>query len=177
VYFSKHFETHVPDSFILSWVNHTVTYSWHPSRCWPRLRDHERHSTVTTEMLALWQGSITSLLYCPPHFPHIREASPKACRDLSLDIWHLLNNGIRRSWRHHRRSRTKPCPYPDVSTSIPRASQRLYLKQASTKHQSLRCHHFVTCSRHTSRCWPRSLQLNLRDKERQSTASPEKLAL
>jgi hypothetical protein len=35
----------------------------------------------------------------------------------------------------------------------------------------------VTCSGHPPRCWPRSLQLDLRYEERDSTASPEKLAL
>jgi hypothetical protein len=38
------------------------------------------------------------------------------------------------------------------------------------------CKQSVTCNSHPSNYWPRSLQLNLHDQERHSTASPEKLA-
>jgi hypothetical protein len=40
--------------------------------------------------------------------------------------------------------------------------------------KSVKSYAFVTCSGHPSMYWPRSLQLNFRDQERHSTASPEK---
>jgi hypothetical protein len=83
-----------------------------------------------------------------------------------------------------RRPWTKPRSYLDESWDIPswpqrpRAPQKLYLKQLGLHQtpESVRCHHFVTCSGHPSKCWPRSPMLNLRDQQRHSTASPEKLA-
>jgi hypothetical protein len=64
-------------------IHTCVTCSGHPSKCWPRSlqlnsRDQDKHNAASPEKLALWKGSISSLLYCPPHFPHLREASPRS---------------------------------------------------------------------------------------------------
>jgi hypothetical protein len=72
----------------------------------------------------------------------------EAWRKFSLDVWHLLSNSTRRLWR-------QPRSYTDETTSVPGwilistqcSTLRLYLIEASTKHQSLGCHHFVTQGR------------------------------
>jgi hypothetical protein len=74
---------------------------------------------------------------------------------------------------NYRRLRTIP-----VSTRIKSTSKHGH--KGPELHQTpelLRCHHFVTYIGHPSRRWPRSPMLNLRDREKHSTASPEKLTL
>jgi hypothetical protein len=116
-----------------------VTCSGHPSRCWPRsvllglrVRDQERHATASPGKLALWQGIISSLLYCPPNFPLHREASPQS---LTWVLSRCLAPAQQQHspfmttttivpGRYHVRTRMNPHPYPEL--------HKLYLKQAST---------------------------------------------
>jgi hypothetical protein len=65
----------------------------------------------------------------------------------------------------HRRPWTKPILY--VDTQVPELTRRDPKKVSSQTPESLRCHHFVTWSGDPLRCWPRLLQFNLRDQERQ----------
>jgi hypothetical protein len=74
------FQIKISDSF----TRHLVTCSGYPLKCWPcslllNLHDQERHDLYhIIRKLAIWKGSISSLyvLYCPPHFYLLREASP-----------------------------------------------------------------------------------------------------
>jgi hypothetical protein len=71
---------------------------------------------------------------------------------------------------------TRMNPHPNMATKAQSSTETLPETGLHQTPESLRCHHFVPCSGHTSRHWPRSLLLNLRDQKRHSTASPEKLA-
>jgi hypothetical protein len=163
-----------------------VTCCGHPSRLWPRstllnLRDQERHSTASPEKLALWHGSISSLLYCSPHFPLLREVSPQSLTwILSENLapaqqWHLpFMTTPLSSW-------TKPRPYLDESSSHhghkgPDLHRGCTWNRPPRNTRVTTLPPFVTCSGHPPRCWPFSQMLNLRDQERHFTASPGKLA-
>jgi hypothetical protein len=125
---------------------------------------------------------------------------PLSCREASL-AWIL--SGCLAQQRHQlcltttlslpdgTTSKHKPVFFPDDIQSSPDrttsvhghykspSSQDLTWRKPPAKHhlKSLRCHHFETRCGHLSRCWPCSLLLNIRDQERHTTTSPEKLAL
>jgi hypothetical protein len=165
-------------------IHRSIKWSGHASSCWPRslqlnLRDQETHSTASPEKLALWQVSISSLLYCSPHFPLLREASP---RSLTRVLSGCLTPAQQRyppfmttttvvPGRNH--VRTWMNPHPIIATKAQSSIAALPETGLHQTPESLRCHHIVTCSGHPSKYWPSSLQLNLRDWERHSTASPE----
>jgi hypothetical protein len=144
------------------------------------LRDQDRHSTVSPEKLALSQGSINFLLYCLPHFPLLREASPRSltqvlsgCLAPAQQTTSAVNDD------NHRRPQTKPRPFLDES-SPHHGHKGPELHRGSTWNRPppntrvTTLPLFVTCSGHPSWCWPCSPMLNLRDQERHSTASPER---
>jgi hypothetical protein len=167
-------------------VTHTVTCSSHPSRCWPcslllSLRDHKRHSTASPVKLALLEaGQYKFPLYCPLNFPPFRKslswgltwalsgclAQQRSYPCIAITLW-LPDSAMSEhkpfffpdDTHNHSRMKSRP----DMDAKV-REFMKLNPKKASCQTpESLRCHHFVTCSGDPSRCWPRS---PLRDQER-----------
>jgi hypothetical protein len=160
--------------------------SGHPFRCWPRspllnLRDQERPSTASQESYLSGKAVYVPSYTVRHTSPFSGKLHPEAWHEFSQDVWHLLSNGIRRSWRHPPSSpdknhvHTRMNPHPFMATKAQSSTNTLPETGLHQTPKSLRCHHLVTCSGHPSECWPRSQLLNLRDQERHSTASPEKL--
>ena len=143
------------------------------------LHDQERHSTASPEKLALWQGSISSLLYCPPHFPLLREASPRS-------LTRVLSGCLTPAQQRHpplirtttvvpgrNQVRTWMNPHPIMATKAQSSTEALPETSLHQTPESHRCHHFITRSGHPSKCRPHLPLLNLHDKERHSTISPK----
>jgi hypothetical protein len=126
------------------------------------LRDQERHPIAPLEKLALSQGSINYLLYCPPHSPPSQGSLTWVFSGYLAPAqqWHplFMTTPTVVPRRNHVRTRMNPHPYPELNRKStwnrPPPNTRVTTLQP-----------FVMGSGHPSKCWPYSLLLKLRDQE------------
>jgi hypothetical protein len=134
-----------------------------------------------TRKQALWQGSISSFLFCPQHTLPPSQGSRAPKLDVR-SLWMFGTSSTTASAAHddnHRRPWTKPRPYLDESSSHyghkgPELHRGAFWNRPPLNTRVTTLPPFVTYSGHPSKWWSLSPMLNLSDQEIRSTTSPER---